>query len=128
MESPQVRRRFEGECDELQWKLSQRRAIVEPDTGITMEEVEPSEPQSGRFLGPPSPPYSSHLIPAISITPTDPGLISPFFSAQPQNVEFVFEDVLDFWKTFEYVKVGSCGHHERIIYDAYIFDYIRSLL
>jgi hypothetical protein len=113
--------RFEDELDELQGKLQRRRVNIESISGTSVDDLEPGRTGEGefrlegtiknefsQFSDPPSPPYSSHLIPAICITPSDPGLVSPF-SAHRQNVEFVFEDVLEFWKSFEYVKVGvSC--------------------
>ena len=109
--SPQVRRRFEDECDELQWKLSQRRATVDQSEQLTADGVDSDGPTQTE--PPVSPASPGNLIPAINITvPSDHGLFSPFFN-QPQNVDFVFEDVLEFWKSFEYVKVRSYsqGYH-----------------
>ena len=114
--SPQVGRKFKEEESELQMKLLHRRAKMEQNSETKMDPVsgnmamvdEFDSDETSQFSGFFSPPYSnSNLIPAIKVTPSDPGVMSPPLN-QPQNVEFIFESVLEYWKSFEYVKVGSC--------------------
>lgn len=88
--SPEVSRKFpEKEGEELRLKLLRQR--------MKLGEIEPVSVSSSKAT---SHTIARGLIPCISVA----GVAAPYSS---HNVQFAFDNVLEFWRSFEYVKVCS---------------------